>query len=65
MLPKYDLTNAVQGKYFSRFQTMRLRASIDPDVARSFPDSRSINAALRKLAAAKPTTKKVRRRKAG
>lgn len=50
MLPEYDFSDAVQGKYYKRFQRMRLKIMIDPDVARVFPDSQSVNAVLRELA---------------
>lgn len=66
MLPEYDFTSAVQGKYFKRFQRMRLKILIDPDVARVFPDSESVNSALRALARSKASASKARaRRKAG
>ena len=69
MEPEYDFSGGVRGKYHERFQKMRLKVAIDPDVARTFPTSVAVNEALRTLQriggvqlVPKATT---RRRKAG
>lgn len=71
MQPEYDFSDGVRGKYQDRFKKMRLKVSIDPDVARRFPDSRAVNEALRTLLRiggskrVTPRASPVRRRKAG
>jgi len=50
MRPEYDFGNAVRGKYAQRYATASNVVVLDPDVAEVFPDSRSVNDALRALA---------------
>ena len=50
--PEYDLSKlkgGVRGKYAKRFQQGTNLVLLSPDVARYFPDERSVNAALRSL----------------
>jgi len=47
--PEYDFSNAVRGKYYQRYQEGSNVILLDPDVARSFKDSESVNRALRLL----------------
>jgi hypothetical protein len=49
MRPEYDFSNAVQGKYADRFAQGTNLVRIQPDVAKEFPDSQSVNEALRSL----------------
>jgi hypothetical protein len=49
MRKKYDFTNAVVGKYARRYQAGTNLVLLDPDVAGVFPDSKSVNEALRSL----------------
>ena len=49
MLPEYDFSAGVRGKYASRFATGTIMVVRDPDVAEVFPDPRSVNQALRAL----------------
>jgi hypothetical protein len=49
MRKKYDFTNAVIGKYPRRYQAGTNLVLLDPDVAGVFPDSKSVNEALRSL----------------
>ncbi len=50
MLPEYDFTNAVRGKYAHRFQTTSsVMVELAPDLAPAFPDSAAVNEALRTL----------------
>lgn len=49
MRPEYDFSNAVRGKYVSRFQQDAVMVLLAPDVAAAFPDADSVNEALRLL----------------
>ena len=50
MLEEYDFSNGVRGKYAERFAKGANIVVLDPDVAEVFPDSESVNQALRALA---------------
>jgi hypothetical protein len=50
MLSDYDFTDGVRGKYIDRFAQGSSVVVLDPDVARVFTDSESVNQALRALA---------------
>lgn len=50
MLPEYDFSAGVRGKYVDRFPEGCNVVVLDPDVARVFTDSESVNQALRALA---------------
>lgn len=50
MLPEYDLTGGVRGKYVERYRQGTNVVLLDPDVAENFPTSESVNEALRRLA---------------
>jgi hypothetical protein len=50
MLPEYDLTGGVRGKYADRYRQGTNVVLLDPDVAAKFPTSQSVNEALRRLA---------------
>ena len=47
---EYDFTGAVRGKYAARAAKGTNIVKLDPDVANVFPDSASVNEALRQLA---------------
>jgi hypothetical protein len=49
ILPEYDLTGGVRGKYAARYAEGTNIVRLDPDVARVFPDSAAVNSALRAL----------------
>jgi len=49
MLPEYDLTGGVRGKYVERYRQGTNVVLLDPDVAEKFPTSESVNEALRRL----------------
>lgn len=51
MLDEYDFSGGVRGKYVDRFAKGSNVVVLDPDVARVFTDSESVNQALRALAA--------------
>lgn len=47
MLDEYDFSHGVRGKYVQRFAKGCNVMVLDPDVAQIFPDSESVNQALR------------------
>ena len=49
MRPHYDFSKAVRGKYAKRFAEGTNLVLLQPDVAKEFPDSESVNEALRSL----------------
>jgi hypothetical protein len=49
MLPEYDFSKGVRGKYAGRFTKDTIMVVLDPDVAAVFPDPKSVNKALRAL----------------
>jgi len=50
MLEEYDFSGGVRGKYVGRFSGGANVVVLDPDVAKVFTDSESVNQALRALA---------------
>ena len=50
MRAEYDFSGGVRGKYVDRFAEGCNVVVLDPDVARVFTDSESVNQALRALA---------------
>jgi hypothetical protein len=49
MLDEYDFSDGVRGKYYEQYRTGTNVVLLDPDVAAVFPDSASVNEALRLL----------------
>ncbi|HKV08223.1 MAG TPA: hypothetical protein VJ725_08805 [Thermoanaerobaculia bacterium] len=52
LLPEYDLSTlkrGVQGKYAERYKQGTNLVLLEPDVAKAFPDDKSVNEALRLL----------------
>jgi len=49
MLPEYDFTGGVRGKYVDRYRRGRNVILLDPDVAQVFGDSKAVNQTLRAL----------------
>jgi hypothetical protein len=47
--PEYDFTGGVRGKHYSAYQAGTNVVLLDADVAKAFPDSSSVNRALRLL----------------
>lgn len=47
MLPEYDFRGGTRGKYAKRFREGTNLVVLEPDLVRDFPDSRSVNKALR------------------
>ena len=51
MLPEYDFSHAVRGKYYERYRQGTNVVLLDPDVAEVFPNAAEVNDALRALVA--------------
>lgn len=49
MLDEYDFSQGVRGKYAARYAAGSNVVVLSPDVAEVFPDSESVNEALRSL----------------
>lgn len=49
MQPEYNFTSGVRGKYVNRLMKGKSVIILEPDVAKIFPDSESVNQALRAL----------------
>ncbi|MEO1247807.1 MAG: hypothetical protein AAFX56_19175 [Pseudomonadota bacterium] len=49
MRDNYDFSKGVRGKYAKRYKEGTNVVLLEPDVARAFPDSESVNKALKKL----------------
>jgi hypothetical protein len=49
MLDEYDFSHGVRGKYAKRYQEGVNIVKLDDDVAKIFPDAKSVNEALRAL----------------
>ena len=66
LLPEYDFTGAVRGKYYERYRQGTNVVLLDPDIAAVFHDSAAVNHTLRllvSLAKAKVTGQKPRDRR--
>ena len=50
MRPEYDFSGGVRGKFYKEYMKGTNVVLLDPDVAEVFPDSRTVNEALRVLA---------------
>jgi len=55
MLPEYDFSSGVRGKYIEKLRDGSNLVVIDPDLSREFPDSKAVNKALRVYLAQKKT----------
>jgi len=62
MRPEYAFSGAVRGKYYERFRQSSNVVLLDPDVSEAFPNSESVNQALRALASAARKSGRVMRR---
>ena len=63
MLPAYDFSSAVRGKYYDQYRQGTNVVLLDPDVAEVFPNATAVNDALRALVAVADA--KASRRRAG
>jgi hypothetical protein len=50
MLPEYDFSKGVRGKYVKRYTKGANVVVLDPDVAKIFPNAKRVNQSLRQLA---------------
>jgi hypothetical protein len=50
MLPEYDFSGAIRGKYYERYKASSNIVVLDPDVSEAFPNAEAVNDALRVLA---------------
>jgi hypothetical protein len=57
MREEYDFSAGMRGKYAKRFAEGTNLVVLEADVAKSFPDSASVNEALRKVLADSKATK--------
>jgi hypothetical protein len=63
---RFDYTKAVRGKYYKRiFKEGTNLVLLEPDVAKVFPDSASVNKALRVVLRAGRATQRPTRRSTG
>lgn len=51
MRPEYDLRGGVRGKYYERYKQGTNVVLLEPDVAKVFHDSATVNEALRRYIA--------------
>jgi hypothetical protein len=49
MRPQYDFSGGVRGKYADRYRSGTNVVLLEPELAQAFPDSKSVNDALRAL----------------
>lgn len=63
LLPEYDFSGAVRGKYYERYRQGTNVVLLDPDVAAVFRDSAQVNDTLRRLVSLAEA--KVRARESG
>jgi hypothetical protein len=49
MRDEFDFSQAERGKYARRYANGRNVVVLEPDVAKVFPDSKSVNVSLRKI----------------
>ena len=49
MLPEYDFSRGVRGKHYQAYRAGTTVVFLEPDVAKAFPDSASVNRVLRLL----------------
>ncbi len=49
LLPEYDFSKGVRGKYSVRYREGTNVIVLDPDLVERFPDSKAVNRALRSL----------------
>jgi len=61
MRPEYDFSGGVRGKYAQRYRQGTNIVVLDPEVAAVFPDSTSVNDALRALLAIAKRTEERKR----
>ena len=63
MEPEYDFSKGTRGKYAKRYAKGSNLVVLDPDLAKLFPDSKSVNEALRALAEVADRKAQLKRRR--
>ncbi len=58
MRPEYDFCEGVRGKYASAYSAGTKLVRLDPEISEAFPDSESVNDALRSVL---PVAKRARK----
>jgi hypothetical protein len=56
MRSEYDFSGGIRGKYVDRYRAGTNVVLLDPDLVEAFPDSKSVNDALRALVSIAPRT---------
>ena len=65
MRPEYDLRGGVRGKYYKRYQEGTNVVLLEPDIAKVFRDSATVNEALRQYLSEHGTPPAVPKQRAG
>jgi len=65
MRPEYDLRGGVRGKYYERYRQGTNVVLLEPDVAKIFHDSETVNLALRQFLLEHGEPPKAAKRQAG
>ena len=58
MLPEYDFSAGRRGRFHGQYMSGTNIVRLDPDVAREFPTSESVNSALRELISSRKKPRK-------
>ena len=61
MRAEYDFSGGVRGKYVDQYRRGTNVVLLDPEVAEAFPDSKSVNDALRAILAVATRTERRKR----
>jgi len=61
MRAEYDFSDGVRGKYVDQYRRGTNVVLLDPEVAEAFPDSKSVNDALRAILAVAARTERRKR----
>lgn len=59
MQAEYDFSDGVRGKYTDRYRQGTNVVLLDPELAKAFPDSKSVNDALRAILSAAVSARKL------
>ncbi len=59
MLPEYDFSGGVRGKYANRLGKDRIMVVLEPDVAKAFRSSAAVNDVLRSLLKVSEATRRL------
>jgi len=65
MKPEYDLREGIRGKYYERYRQGTNIVLLEPDIAKLFQDSETVNLALRQFLSEHGEPPKIAKRQAG